>query len=97
MTRGACSRHGSGGSFADSGGVAMDGGHCQNTGGCRHPYGLVAGAMGLGFLLGGGISLRLAARLAGMGLRLGWMAAVPVLKRELAHVFTESKSQCNER
>jgi hypothetical protein len=82
--------------FATSGDVPLDGGNCQ-TPGMVHPYGMVAGAIGLGFLLGGGISLRLTARLAGLGLRLGWLAALPAIKRELAHVFTESKSHCNER
>ena len=82
--------------FANSGGLSMDGGNCQ-TAGLVHPYGMVAGALGLGFVLGGGVSLRLTGRLAGLGLRLGWMAVLPALKRELAYVFSGSKSHCNER
>lgn len=49
----------------------------------RNPYGFVAGAVAVGFVLGGGLFTRLTARIAGAGLRMGLMAALPLLQREL--------------
>ena len=49
----------------------------------RNPYGMVAGAVAVGFVLGGGLFTRLTARIAGAGLRMGLMAALPLLQREL--------------
>ena len=49
----------------------------------RNPYGMVAGAVAVGFVLGGGLFTRLTARIAGAGLRIGLMAALPLLQREL--------------
>jgi len=49
----------------------------------RNPYGSLAAAAGLGFVLGGGLFTRLAARLVGTGLRLGLVAAMPRLQEEL--------------
>ena len=49
----------------------------------RNPYGMVVGAVAVGFVLGGGLFTRLAARIAGAGLRIGLMAALPLLQREL--------------
>ena len=49
----------------------------------RNPYGVVAGAVAVGFVLGGGLFTRLTARIAGAGLRMGLMAALPLLQREL--------------
>ena len=50
------------------------------------------GAVGVGFVLGGGLFTRLTATIVGAGLRVGLMAALPLLKEELAAVLTESKS-----
>ena len=47
----------------------------------RNPYGMVAGAVAVGFVLGGGLFTRLTARIAGAGLRMGLMAALPLLQR----------------
>jgi len=47
----------------------------------RHPYGMVAAALGAGFVLGGGLFSPLTFRLLGLGFRL---AAIPMVKRELA-------------
>jgi hypothetical protein len=47
----------------------------------RNPYAMVAGAVGLGFVLGGGLFTRLAAKILGTGLRLGLMVALPVLQK----------------
>jgi len=49
----------------------------------RHPYGMMAGAMGAGFVLGGGLFTRLTERLAGVVVRTGVMAALPRLEEEL--------------
>lgn len=49
----------------------------------RNPYGLVAAAAGVGFVLGGGLSSRLTDRLAGLALRLGLLAVWPRIEEEL--------------
>ena len=49
----------------------------------RNPYGMVAGALAVGFVLGGGLFTRLTARIAGAGLRMGLMAALPLVQQEL--------------
>jgi len=49
----------------------------------RNPLGMVAGALGVGFVLGGGLFTRLAARLLGLGLRAGLMAALPIVQEQL--------------
>jgi hypothetical protein len=49
----------------------------------RNPYGMVAGAVAVGFVLGGGLFTRLTARIAGAGLRMGLMAALPLLQQKL--------------
>ena len=48
----------------------------------RHPYGMMAGALGAGFVLGGGLFTRLTERVAGAALRMGVMAALPRLQEE---------------
>ncbi len=48
----------------------------------RNPYGMMAGAMGAGFILGGGLFTRLTERIAGAALRIGVMAALPHLEKE---------------
>jgi hypothetical protein len=48
----------------------------------RNPYGMVAGALGAGFVLGGGLFTRLTGQIAGAALRLGVMAALPRLEKE---------------
>jgi hypothetical protein len=49
----------------------------------RSPYLMVAGALGAGFVLGGGLFTRLTERLAGAALRVGMMAALPLVQEEL--------------
>ena len=50
----------------------------------RHPYGTVAAALGIGYVLGGGLFSPLTARIIGLGLRIGLrVAAIPVLRDEL--------------
>lgn len=49
----------------------------------RSPYATVAGALGVGFVLGGGLFTRLTEKIAGAALRAGLMAALPRIKQEL--------------
>ena len=56
----------------------------------RNPYSMVAGAGGIGFVLGGGLFTRLAARMLGTGLRIGLMAALPVLQKGIVDILTPS-------
>lgn len=49
----------------------------------NNPWGLVAVAAGVGFVLGGGLSSRLTDRLAGTALRVGLLALWPRLEQEL--------------
>ena len=49
----------------------------------RNPYGMVAGALAIGFVMGGGLFTRLTASIAGAGLRMGLAAALPLLQQEL--------------
>jgi hypothetical protein len=46
----------------------------------RHPYGMVAAALGVGYVLGGGLFSSLTFRLVGLGVRL---AGVPLVKNQL--------------
>jgi hypothetical protein len=46
----------------------------------RHPYGMVAAALGAGYVLGGGLFSPLTFRLLGLGVRL---AAIPLVKTQL--------------
>ncbi len=46
----------------------------------RHPYGMVAAALGVGYVLGGGLFTPLTARIIRLGVRL---AALPFVKDEL--------------
>ena len=49
----------------------------------RNPYGMMAGALAVGFVMGGGLFTRLTASIAGVGLRMGLAAALPLLQQEL--------------
>ena len=46
----------------------------------RHPYAMVAAAVGVGYVLGGGLFSSLTFRLLGLGVR---VAAVPLVKQQL--------------
>jgi hypothetical protein len=51
----------------------------------RHPFGTVAAALGIGYVLGGGIFSPLTGRLVGFGLRMGLrLAAIPFIQNELS-------------
>jgi hypothetical protein len=50
----------------------------------RHPYGTVAAAVAIGYVLGGGLFTPLTARIVRLGLRLGWrLALLPLLEQEI--------------
>jgi hypothetical protein len=50
----------------------------------RHPYGTLAAAVGVGYVLGGGLFSPLTARILGFGVRIGLrLAAIPMLRDEL--------------
>jgi hypothetical protein len=57
----------------------------------RDPYGMVAGALGIGFVLGGGLFTRLSAKLFDVGLRVALMAALPVLEEHIAQIARGTK------
>ena len=53
----------------------------------RNPYGTVAAAIGIGYVLGGGLFTPLTARIVGLGLRIGLrLAVLPLLKQEMAEL-----------
>ena len=58
----------------------------------RNPYGMLAGALGIGFVLGGGLFSRFATRILSTGLRLGLMAAIPVVEKTIVRALTGAKS-----
>jgi hypothetical protein len=51
----------------------------------RHPYGTVAAALGIGYVLGGGLFTPLTSRIVALGLRIGVrLAVLPMLKDEIS-------------
>ncbi len=63
----------------------------------RNPYGTMAAALGIGYVLGGGLFSPLTGRIVGFGLRIGLrLAVLPLLKRELsdlAQAFEEGTGE----
>jgi hypothetical protein len=57
----------------------------------RNPYGMIAGACGIGFVLGGGLFTRLSEKLLGTGLRVVLMVALPSLEKQITKVLAGSK------
>ena len=56
----------------------------------RNPYGTVAAALGIGYVLGGGIFTPLTSRILGLGLRLGIrLAVLPYLTDEVLGIAEE--------
>ena len=56
----------------------------------RHPYGMVLAALGVGYVLGGGLFTPLTARMVKFGMRL---AALPMFKDELLGMAEQAFSQ----
>lgn len=53
----------------------------------RNPYGTVAAALGIGYVLGGGIFTPLTGRIVGLGLRLGIrLALLPMMKDQISEL-----------
>ena len=53
----------------------------------HHPYGTLAAALGIGYLLGGGLFTPLTGRIVGLGLRIGLrLAVLPIIKDEIAEL-----------
>jgi hypothetical protein len=53
----------------------------------RHPYGTVAAALGIGYVLGGGLFTPLTGGIVRMGLRIGLrLAVLPLLRQEIAQL-----------
>jgi len=61
------------------------------------PYGMVACALGVGFVLGGGLFTKLSRRLAAVGLRIALRSALPFLERQIVRIIPESRLNNNER
>lgn len=72
----------------DSSGNILDIAIPQETWARRNPYGLVAGALGVGFVLGGGLFTPFTASIISAALRMGVIAALPVLQGELVGAIT---------
>jgi hypothetical protein len=54
----------------------------------RHPYGTVAAAIGIGYVLGGGLFTPLTSRIVRFGVRIGLrLAVLPLLKQEVAEIM----------
>jgi hypothetical protein len=62
----------------------------------RNPYGMLAAAIGVGFVLGGGLFTRLTSRLVGVGLRIGLTSALPFVSEALLKVASEARAITNE-
>ena len=50
----------------------------------RNPYGMLAGALAMGFVLGGGLFTRLTATIARAGLRMAVMTALPAIQQTIS-------------
>ena len=62
----------------------------------RHPVGTVAAALGLGYVLGGGLFTRFTARVIGFGVRVGLrLAVLPVIKDEIVGIAAAIASPSN--
>ena len=49
----------------------------------RNPYGVVATVVGIGFVLGGGLFSRFTGRLVGAAIRMGLVAALPTVQKQM--------------
>lgn len=63
----------------------------------RNPYLMVAGALGAGFVLGGGLFTRLCERIAGAALRVAMLAAAPLLEDEIGRHLGGTANQAGSQ
>lgn len=60
----------------------------------RHPFGTLAAAVGIGYVLGGGLFSRLTVRLLGLTIRAGLrLAVIPVIQDEILGLASSLKSK----
>jgi len=60
----------------------------------RHPFGTVAAALGIGYVLGGGLFTPLTGRIVRLGVRIGLRIAVlPMLRQEMAELVGELEEE----
>ena len=60
----------------------------------RHPYGTVAAALGIGYVLGGGLFTPLTGGIVRLGLRIGLrLAVLPLLRQEIAQLVDTMESE----
>jgi hypothetical protein len=60
----------------------------------RHPYGTVAAALGIGYVLGGGLFTPLTAGIVRLGMRIGLrLAVLPMLRQEIAQLVDTMESE----
>jgi hypothetical protein len=60
----------------------------------KHPYGTLAAAVGIGYLLGGGLFTPLTGRIVGLGLRIGLrLAVLPLLKEQIGDLVETLASE----
>jgi hypothetical protein len=60
----------------------------------RHPYGTVAAAIGIGYVLGGGLFTPLTGRIVRLGVRIGLrLAVLPMLKQEMSELVSEIEEE----
>lgn len=62
----------------------------------RSPYAMVLGAVGIGFVLGGGLFTRFTGKILRTGLRIVLMTALPILQREVAQALTGANLKSNK-
>jgi hypothetical protein len=60
----------------------------------RHPFGSVAAAIGIGYVLGGGLFTPLTGRIVRLGVRIGMrLAVLPLLKQEMAEIVNSIEEE----
>jgi len=60
----------------------------------RHPFGTVAAALGIGYVLGGGLFTPLTGRIVRLGVRIGMrLAVLPLLKQEMAEIVSSIEEE----
>jgi hypothetical protein len=60
----------------------------------RHPFGTVAAALGIGYVLGGGLFTPLTGRIVRLGVRIGLrLAVLPMLKQEMEELVSTMEDE----